>query len=86
MRALFLLGLGMFAMALATTRPANAAENSGAVYAVTYFEAAAPDVAKVATLTRQFGEASRKDAGQCRVRHFSGNRPPEPLCDFRGMA
>jgi len=84
MRTLFLLGLGMFAMALATTRPANAAENSGAVYAVTYFEAAAPDVPQAATLTRQFGEASRRMPGNAGFDTFQEIGRPSRFAIFEG--
>jgi quinol monooxygenase YgiN len=63
MRILFLMTIGMVGMAVASMWPAAAAPNSGPVYAVTYFEAAAPDIAKVATDVRQFAVASRNEAG-----------------------
>ena len=50
-------------MALTTSRPAEAAEAGGAVYAVTYFEAAPADVSKVATEVKEYVAASRKEAG-----------------------
>jgi quinol monooxygenase YgiN len=50
-------------MAVASIRPVAAAPNSGPVYAVTYLEAAAPDIAKVAADVRQFAAASRNEAG-----------------------
>ncbi len=50
-------------MVLTAAAPADAAEDAGAVFNVTYFEAAAPDVAKVAAEIRQFAEASRKGPG-----------------------
>ena len=59
MRILFLMTIGIVGMAVASIRPVAAAPNSGPVYAVTYFEAAAPDIAKVAADVRQFAAASR---------------------------
>jgi quinol monooxygenase YgiN len=63
MRILFLMTIGIVGMAVASIRPVAAAPNSGPVYAVTYFEAAAPDIAKVAADVRQFDAASRNEAG-----------------------
>jgi quinol monooxygenase YgiN len=63
MRILLLITIGMVGMAAASIRPVAAAPNSGLVYAVTYFEAAAPDIAKVAADVRQFAAASRNEAG-----------------------
>lgn len=63
MRVLFLITIGMVGMAVASIRPVAAAPTNGPVYAVTYFEAAAPDVAKVAAEIRQFAAASRTEAG-----------------------
>ena len=63
MRIFFLITIGIVGMAAASIRPVAAAPNSGPVYAVTYFEAAAPDIAKVAADVRQFAAASRNEAG-----------------------
>ena len=63
MRIFFLMTIGIVGMAAASIRPVAAAPNSGPVYAVTYFEAAAPDIAKVAADVRQFAAASRNEAG-----------------------
>ncbi len=63
MRILLLITIGMVGMVAASIRPVAAAPNSGLVYAVTYFEAAAPDIAKVAADVRQFAAASRNEAG-----------------------
>jgi quinol monooxygenase YgiN len=63
MRALFVMAIGILGAALAAMGPAAAAPNSGAVYAVTYFETAEPDVSKVAADLRQFAVASRSEAG-----------------------
>jgi quinol monooxygenase YgiN len=82
MRSLFLLAIGMFAMVLAAARPANAAQNSGSVYAVTYFEAAAPDVAKVAAEIRQFAEASGKEPGNVGFEAFQEIGRPSRFAIF----
>jgi quinol monooxygenase YgiN len=67
MRRFFLLALGALAMVLAVGKPADAAtdatQGSGAVYAVTYFEAAVTDVPKAAALAKQFAAASRREPG-----------------------
>jgi quinol monooxygenase YgiN len=63
MRLLILTMMGMVGMAVASTAPVAAAATNGPVYAVTYFEAAAPDIAKVAADVRQFAAASRSEAG-----------------------
>lgn len=84
MRSLFPLALGMFAMALAETGSANAVENNGAVYAVTYFEAAAPDTAKVAADLRQFTVASRKEAGNAGFEAFEEIGRPSRFAIFEG--
>jgi quinol monooxygenase YgiN len=56
--------LGLVPLALAAVHSAHAQQaGGGAVYAVTYFEAAAPDVAQAAALARQFAETSRKEPG-----------------------
>jgi len=70
MRWLFSISAGMFVMALAAARPANAVEESSAVFNVTYFEAAAPDVARAAALVRQFAETSRKAPGNAGFEAF----------------
>ena len=54
--------LGMIPLALAAVSSAATQPAAGGlVYAVTYFEAAAPDVAHAAALTRQFAAASLKE-------------------------
>jgi quinol monooxygenase YgiN len=82
MRVLFWATLGMFAMALAPTRPAEAVETGGQVYAVTYFEAAAPDTARVAAIVRQFGEASRKAPGNAGFETFQEIGRPSRFAIF----
>jgi quinol monooxygenase YgiN len=62
-RALLVMAIGMLGAALASIRPAAAAPNSGTVYRVTYFEAAAPDIGKAGADVRQFAAASRKEVG-----------------------
>jgi len=84
MRSVFPLALGVFTMALAATGPANAAENGGAVYVVTYFEAAASDVAKVAADVRQFAAASRKAAGNSVFDAFQEIGRPSRFAIFEG--
>jgi quinol monooxygenase YgiN len=84
MRSLFLFAFGISAMAIAATGPAEAAQNSGAVYAVTYFEAAAPDVAKVAADLRQFAAASRKEAGNVGFEAFEEIGRPSRFAIFEG--
>ena len=84
MRALSSLALGVLAMALTVTGAANAAENSGAVYAVTYFEAAAPDVSKVAADASQFATASRQQAGNAGFAAFQEIGRPSRFAMFEG--
>lgn len=83
MRALVRLALGVLAMALTAAGAANAADN-GAVYAVTYFEAAALDVAKVAADVRQFAAASRKQAGNAGFDAFQEIGRPSRFATFEG--
>jgi quinol monooxygenase YgiN len=61
MRILFLMIIGIVGLAVPSIRPVAAAPNR--VYAVTYFEAAAPDIAKVVADVRQFAMASRNEVG-----------------------
>ena len=82
MRALSSLALGVLAMALTVTGAANAAENGGAVYVVTYFEAAAPDVVKSRSRCQPVCRGEPQASRQCRVRGVSGNRPAEPVCNL----
>jgi quinol monooxygenase YgiN len=84
MRWLFPLALGMFAMALAAAGSANAVENSGAVYAVTYFEAASPDIAKVAADLRQYVAGSRKQTGNAGFEAFEEIGRPSRFAIFEG--
>ncbi len=64
MTRVLLLTFGAVAMAVAATgSAANAAEPSGAVYGVAYFEAAVPDIAKVAADVKQLVAATRKEPG-----------------------
>lgn len=63
--------LGLLPLALATVHSAAAQPaGGGAVYTVTYFEAAAPDVAHAAALTQQFVAASRKEPGNAGFEAF----------------
>lgn len=56
--------LGLVPIALAAASPAAAQPaGGGAVYSVTYFEAAAPEIATVAVLARQLAEKSRMQPG-----------------------
>ncbi len=84
MHALFRFALGVLAMALTATGAANAAENGGAVYVVTYFEAAAPDVAKVAADAQQFAAASRKQPGNVGFDAFQEIGRPSRFAFFDG--
>jgi quinol monooxygenase YgiN len=84
MRSFVPLALGMLAMALASVRPADAAETAAAVYAVTYFEAAAPDIARVAADVRQFAEASRKEPGNAGFEVFQEIGRPSRFAMFEG--
>jgi quinol monooxygenase YgiN len=70
MRAMFMAAILILGAALAATESAAAAPASGPVYAVTYFEAAAPDIAKVAADLRQFETASRKAPGNAGFEAF----------------
>jgi len=61
-------GLGLVPLALAAVHSAAAQQAADtAVYAVTYFEAATPDVAQAVALTRQFAAVSRKEPGSAGV-------------------
>jgi quinol monooxygenase YgiN len=82
MRWLFSIALGVLAMALAAGRTADAAEAAGAVFSVTYFEAAAPDVAKVAADVRQFAVASRKASGNAAFEAFQEIGRPSRFAIF----
>ena len=63
--------LGLVPLALATVHSAAAQQaGGGAVYTVTYFEAAAPDVAHAVALTQQFVAASRKEPGNAGFEAF----------------
>jgi quinol monooxygenase YgiN len=84
MRLLFLFVLGISAMATAASRPVEAAPADGAVYAVTYFEAVASDVAKVTADARQFAAASRKEAGNAGFDAFEEIGRPSRFAIFEG--
>jgi quinol monooxygenase YgiN len=81
---LMLLTIGVLAMALAATGPAHAVENTEAVYTVIYFEAAAPDIAKVAANVRQVVMASRKQAGNTGFEGFEEIGRPSRFAIFEG--
>ncbi len=80
----FLLRLGILAMALATPAIANAAEPSGPVYGVGYFEAAAPDIGKVAADVKQLVAASRKESGNLVFDAFQEIGRPSRFAVFAG--
>ena len=63
MRWFVLLGLGIFAIAVAAGRSAEAAAGGGAVFRVVYLEAAAPDVGEAAAIFRAFAAATRRAPG-----------------------
>jgi quinol monooxygenase YgiN len=72
--------LGLVPLALATVHSAAAQQAAGgAVYTVTYFEAAAPDVAQAAELTRDFAAASRKEPGSAGAKAFQEIGRPSRL-------
>jgi quinol monooxygenase YgiN len=83
MRRILLAAVGLLAMAVVAT-PAQAAEAGGPVYIVTYFEAAAPDVAKVAADLRQFAAASRKAPGNLAHDGFQEIGRPSRFAIFQG--
>jgi quinol monooxygenase YgiN len=83
MRSFFPLALGMFAMALAATGSANAVE-TGPVYIVSYFEAATPDIAKVAADVKQLAVASRKETGNLAYDAFQEVGRPSRFAVFVG--
>jgi quinol monooxygenase YgiN len=63
--------LGLVPLALATVYSAAAQQAGGAaVFAVTYFEAAAPDVAHTVALTQQFLAAGSKEPGNAGFEAF----------------
>ena len=77
--------LGLVPLALAAAHPAAAQQAGGAaVYAVTYFEAAAPDIAKAVALTRQFAAASRKEPGNAGFEAFQEIGRPSRFALFEG--
>jgi quinol monooxygenase YgiN len=84
MRTFFPLALGILAMALGATPRAHAAQDSGAVFAVTYFEAAVTDIAKAAALTKQFAGASRHEAGNTGFDAFEEIGRPSRFAMFEG--
>jgi len=74
------LTLGVFALALAAIPPVYAQPAPGGeVYTVTYFEAAAPDVAQAAALTGEFAAASRKEPGSAGSKAFQEIGRPSRL-------
>jgi quinol monooxygenase YgiN len=63
--------LGLVPLALASVHSAAAQQaGGGAVYTVTYFEAAAPNVSHAVELTRQFAQSSRKEPGSAGFEAF----------------
>lgn len=84
MRTFFLAAIGIMAMTLAATGPANAVEPSGAAYIVAYFEAAVPDAAKVAADVKQLAAASRKEAGNLAYDAFQEIGRPSRFAVFAG--
>jgi quinol monooxygenase YgiN len=81
---LFPIAFGTLVMALTAISPADAAQGSSAVFAVTYFEAAAPDITKVAADVRQFVEASRKEPGNAGFEAFEEIGRPSRFAMFEG--
>ncbi|MBV8120863.1 MAG: antibiotic biosynthesis monooxygenase, partial [Alphaproteobacteria bacterium] len=71
-------------MALAPGGSVNATEGGGAVYLVAYFEAAAPDAAKVAADVRQLVAASRKEPGNLTYDPFQEIGRPSRFAIFDG--
>jgi quinol monooxygenase YgiN len=65
MRSFICLVLGLAMSALGVTSPAHA--DSATFYTVTYVEVGPPSTAQGAALLRQYGDASRKEAGAVRV-------------------
>lgn len=84
MRAILAVVLGTVALGLITVRPAQAAEGGGAVYSVTYFEAAAPDVKQAAALVRAFAAASRKAPGNAGFEAFEEIGRPSRFAMLEG--
>lgn len=64
------LGLVPFALAAVSSAAAQPAAGDSPAYTVTYFEAAAPDVAHAVTLSRQFAAASLKEPGNADFEAF----------------
>jgi quinol monooxygenase YgiN len=84
MRSVLLFTLGVVAMAVAATRPAPAAEPGGPVYIVAYFEAASPDVAKVAAAMREHAASSRQQPGNAGFALFEEIGRPTRFAVFEG--
>ncbi len=77
--------LGLVPLALAAVHSAAAQQAGGAaVYAVTYFEAAAPDIAKAVALTRQFAAATGKEPGNAGFAAFEEIGRPSRFALFEG--
>jgi quinol monooxygenase YgiN len=83
MRAFFPAILGMLAVTVASTGTGNATEASP-VYSVTYFEAAAPDIGRVAADVRQFATASRNEVGNIGFDAFEQIDRPSRFAIFEG--
>jgi quinol monooxygenase YgiN len=83
-RKLMVFLAGVLTMALTASGPAGAAETGSAVYIVAYFEAAAPDAAKVAADVKQLAAASRKEAGNLTYDTFQEIGRPSRFAIFDG--
>jgi quinol monooxygenase YgiN len=81
---LALIPLALMPLGLAVAQPAAAQQAGAAAYTVTYFEAALPDVAPAAALTRQFATASRKEAGDADFDGFQEIGRPSRFALFAG--
>ncbi len=77
-----LVPMALTPLVLAAANPASAQPAGGAAYTVTYFEAAAPDVAQAAALSRQLAAANRKEPGSAGCQAFQEIGRPSRLALF----
>jgi quinol monooxygenase YgiN len=79
------LGLGLVPLALAAVHSATAQQAGGAaVYTVTYFEAAVPDIGHAISLIRQFAKASGNEPGSAGFEAFQEIGRPSRFALFEG--
>jgi quinol monooxygenase YgiN len=84
MRTLVAAAIGIAMVAGGSITRAQAAEPTGPIFIAAYFEAAPPDIAKVAAELRQFAAASRKQPGNLVFDAFEEIGRPSRFAIFDG--